>query len=458
MKNEEGLIRSQNTSKEQDHKKPPAGKTKKIRLYPTQSQRHTLNQWFGTVRWTYNQVLDGVMNKGMKRNKKELRAAYVNNDNFSDKSWVLQTPYDVRDEAMNDVLKAYQSNEAKKKKNKPDHEYKIKFRSKKYSVSESIVIHSKHYKKAGVFHPTSFGKNPIRSREKLPDALDYDCRLQRTRLGEFYLCLLLPLNVRRSNEESNSENQAVHHPHQSPCSCGHTHDRNDLHHPRVIAIDPGVRTFLTGYSPTDECIIEWGANDIQRIYRLCAYYDDLQSRITKTTTRHCQRYRMKKAARRIQRRIRNLVDDLHKKSVKWLVESYDLIMLPKFDTQRMVQKEIEAADGSKKKRKINSKTAKAMLTWAHYRFRTRLLNKIREYPNCCVVICHEPYTSQTCSECGHLHKTLGSNKTFKCPVCKIVMDRDHNAARNILLRYLTIVVDTISKNQKNRNGEEEYSF
>jgi putative transposase len=54
------------------------------------------------------------------------------------------------------------------------------------------------------------------------------------------------------------------------------------------------------------------------------------------------------------------------------------------------------------RRKISSKTAKKMLTLSHYTFKTWLMNKAREYPNCRVIICDEEYTSQTCSECGYL--------------------------------------------------------
>jgi putative transposase len=89
-------------------------------------------------------------------------------------------------------------------------------------------------------------------------------------------------------------------------------------------------------------------------------------------------------------------------------------------------------------RRIGSKTARAMLGWSHYRFKQRLLNKTREYPWCKVIICDEHYTSKTCGNCGHLHMKLGSSKTFKCPQCHVEMDRDINAARNILLRYLTL--------------------
>jgi hypothetical protein len=38
-----------------------------------------------------------------------------------------------------------------------------------------------------------------------------------------------------------------------------------------------------------------------------------------------------------------------------------------------------------KSQKINSKIPRNMLTWSHFRFRTRLINKTREHPNCKVM-------------------------------------------------------------------------
>jgi transposase len=67
-------------------------------------------------------------------------------------------------------------------------------------------------------------------------------------------------------------------------------------------------------------------------------------------------------------------------------------------------------------------------------FKTRLVNKAREHPNCRVIICGEEYTSQTCRECGYLHRKIGGAKEFKCPGCNQESDRDFNAARNILLK------------------------
>lgn len=79
-----------------------------------------------------------------------------------------------------------------------------------------------------------------------------------------------------------------------------------------------------------------------------------------------------------------------------------------------------------------------MVTWAHYRFQQLLLHKQKEFPWCRVIICDEAYTSKTCGNCGFIHNKLGGSKEFKCPKCGLRADRDIHAARNILLRFLTL--------------------
>ena len=375
--------------------KTPAGKAHKIRVYPNREQRATLKRWFDTARWTYNQCVSAVQKDNVKRAKKELRAVCVNNCNFTEENkWVTETPYDIRDEAMNDLLKAYQTNFALKRK-----QFTIKYKSKK-SPQDSIALLAKHYKSRGIFHPTCWGNVPLKSSEPLPDKLEYDARIMKTRHGQFYLCIPMPLDVKAMERTSEAN--------------------------RVIALDPGVRTFCTGYDPSG-MMLEFGVGDIQRIHRLCFVLDKLVSKTDQKTTTHAKRYRYKKAQARIRKKIRDLVDEFHKKTSTYLCRNYDTILLPTFETQQMSRRG---------HRRISSKSVRAMLTWSHYRFRTRLINKTREHPRCQVILCNEAYTSKTCSECGHLHPTLGSSKTFKCPACSQTSDRDYNAARNILLRFL----------------------
>jgi len=151
------------------------------------------------------------------------------------------------------------------------------------------------------------------------------------------------------------------------------------------------------------------------------------------STRHRQRYKMKRATNRLRLRIKNIVDEVHKKSVSWLTNHYSTIVIPKFGVSQMVMK----IDSRGKQRRIRRKTVRAMLTWSHYRFRHRLIYKSR-VTNTHVVVCDEVYTSKTCGCCGHIHAKLGSSKLFKCPTCNFTIDRDLNGARNILLRYLTL--------------------
>lgn len=374
--------------------KVPAAKTKKIKLQPTPNQKLILNKWFGTCRWTYNKCINEVK-VGIK-DKKTLRSRWLNTDVLVDFPWVLETPYDVRDEAMNDLLKAvsYQDSTGKK--------YELKYRSRK-SRSESIVISSKSYKRKGVFYPTLFGKEPIKSTEPLPDKLDYDTRLQRTRLGDFYLCILSPLEMKKDKPKTKNGKGGV------------------------ISLDPGVRTFMTGYDPSGYSY-EWGKNDMDRITRLAISSDKLISKTKDTRINHKKRYSLTRAYLRINQKIRRLVNDLHEKLSRWLVDNYRVVIIPEFNTSSIIKR------GD---RKIRNKTARAMVTWSHYSFRQKLISKSRETPWCKIIYTTEEYTSKTCGCCGQINHTLGGSKIFKCKHCKTEIDRDYNGARGILLLTLT---------------------
>jgi hypothetical protein len=121
---------------------------------------------------------------------KELRKDFVdkknsnNEENFADKSWATKTPYDIRDAALHDVVKAYTSNLAKEN----NKNFTIHFKKKK-APSDLIAIYANNYKSKGVISPRFFGKEPIKSAEKLSDKLEYDARLVRKRYGYFYLCI-----------------------------------------------------------------------------------------------------------------------------------------------------------------------------------------------------------------------------------------------------------------------------
>ena len=395
---------------------PDALRAFKIRLYPTPEQMIILKRWAETSRCTYNWCCDLIASgtvtltdpvTGKYRPddaiKKDLRHHCVNRSAFPEPEmqWVFETPSSIRDEAMSDLLKAYKTCFALARNRRINH-FTMTHRLKNDPSQSMVVCHRYIKVKSKMivkFFPT-FMKDAIICAEEIPP-IRHDCRLQwLPQLNQFYLCI--PCNLPSPDQDLISIRP----------------------YERVIALDPGVRTFMTGYDPKGLCF-KWGHSDINKIYRLCFYLDRLQSLWSEKYIGYKRRYRLKKAGARLRMKIRNLVDDAHKKLANFLCKHYDLIMLPKFETSQMV---------IKRKRKIKSKTARAMLTWAHYRFRQRLIAKAREYSGCWIKIVDEAYTSKTCGRCGHLNERLGGKKVFHCSQCELTIDRDINGARNIFLK------------------------
>jgi putative transposase len=65
-----------------------------------------------------------------------------------------------------------------------------------------------------------------------------------------------------------------------------------------------------------------------------------------------------------------------------------------------------------------------------------------------VVVAVPPhYTSQNCSNCGTVVKKSLSVRTHCCPACKMVLDRDENAALNILMKAFKILKNTVGQTE-----------
>lgn len=133
---------------------------------------------------------------------------------------------------------------------------------------------------------------------------------------------------------------------------------------------------------------------------------------------------------KLYRRIANMVDDVHWKSIRFICNRYDQFLLPKFGAKEMSAK----TSSQGKKRIIGTKTVRKMLQWAHGRFLQRLQWKAPFLGTTLAVLDSEAYTSKTCSNCGHLHQQLNSKEHFHCPHCSFQTGRDLNSAKNMILR------------------------
>ena len=189
---------------------------------------------------------------------------------------------------------------------------------------------------------------------------------------------------------------------------------------RLVALDPGVRTFQTFFS---DCHVgHLGQDDFQRIARLAHHLDRLLSRRDKAGSRR-KRHSLSRAADAIRRKVKQLIDELHWKVARFLTDNFDVILLPTFETKQMT---------SKIGRKLRRKSVRNLLSFAHYRFSQRLEQKCFERGKRLVRVC-EAYTSKTASWSGEM-VNIGGAKVIKSN--GIEMERDENGARGIFLRAL----------------------
>jgi putative transposase len=174
---------------------------------------------------------------------------------------------------------------------------------------------------------------------------------------------------------------------------------------RVISLDPGIRKFLVGYDPLGTSVFI-GESANKKLIHMLYILDKLEN---------------KDDQHRLWTRIKNLVSELHWKSISYLVKHYDTIILPDFRTQQMLRSKT-----------LSKMTKRIMSMYSFHVFKERLTYMCKRY-NKTLYIVDESYTSCTCGSCGYVNPK-SSNEKFTCKICNVKMDRDVNGARNILIK------------------------
>ena len=207
----------------------------------------------------------------------------------------------------------------------------------------------------------------------------------------------------------------------------------------VCAIDPGIRKFAVIYSHNK--IIEIGKNCNKKLFKVCKEIDIIKSRMDKKEFYEkdfrifggkrilINNSKRKKSLRKVLHRkikyLKNLKTELHNKTIKYLCDNYKKVIYPPFENQKMVGN-------------LSSETARSMFNLSFYQFKQKLINKGIE-KNVQILIKPEFYTSKTCGICGNIKYDLGNNEKYNCRKCGLIMDRDFNGARNILLRNIQYI-------------------
>ncbi|MGI0494007.1 RNA-guided endonuclease InsQ/TnpB family protein [Alkalinema pantanalense CENA528] len=156
----------------------------------------------------------------------------------------------------------------------------------------------------------------------------------------------------------------------------------------------------------------------------------LQKRVSKKFRKgQAQSVNYKKAKQKLARKhlkVSRQRKDFAVKLAKCVVQSSDLIVYEDLQVRNMV-----------KHRKLAKSISDA--SWSLFREWLEYFGKI--FGKATVAVPPQ-YTSQNCSNCGQEVKKALSQRTHQCPHCGTVLDRDHNAALNILAKGLTTVGHT----------------
>ena len=151
-----------------------------------------------------------------------------------------------------------------------------------------------------------------------------------------------------------------------------------------------------------------------------------QIHLSKKKLRSKNRNKQRIIVSKVHRTIRNQRKDFAHKTSRTLVNEYDRIVFEDLQVQNMIKnhhlaKSISDAGWSQL---INFTKTKA------------------EYAGKIVELVNPRNTSQNCSGCGNSVPKDLSVRVHSCPFCGLVLDRDHNAAINILKRSISTVGTT----------------
>lgn len=191
-------------------------------------------------------------------------------------------------------------------------------------------------------------------------------------------------------------------------------DKNELlTNDKAIGVDVGLRKFAT-FSDNSHIInprfFKVEEKNLAKAQRL---FSEQEKGSTK-------RKKRSKVVARIHERIKFRRDNFCHQESRKLVNKYQVICFEDLEVERM---------------KHNKCFSKSISDAAWTKF-TNMTQCKAEEAGRTVILVNPAYTSQDCSKCGHREKKEIFERVHNCKCCGLKLDRDHNAAINILRRGL----------------------
>ena len=357
-------------------------KAYKYRIYPNKTQQELIQKTFGCVRFVYNYYLDKRI-KAYQENKTSLNYYDCCKDLTSLKKeleWLREPDKDSLQKSLKDLDEAY-------KKFFKEHSGFPRFKSKKN--------HKKSYRTSCTNNNIEFQNNHIKL-PKLGWVKTRDAQISQGRI----------LNATISQDPSGKYY----------CSLCCT-DIEIKHLPPTnnqVGIDLGIKDFAItsdGVKYSNPKYLQQSLNKLAKLQRELSRKTRGGSNWNKTRIKVARQYE----------KIRNQRQDFLQKLSTELIKENDIICIEDLNISEMIQ------DNRKDMRRNIGD-----VSWCE--FTRQLQYKVDWYGRIIIKVGRYFASSQTCSCCGKkfpITKDLGVRQ-WTCPNCKSILDRDINAAINIL--------------------------
>jgi len=347
------------------------------------------------------------------------------NKNININNWELRTPKEIRTCAVKEVCTAYKTGLNEFKKGKIKH-FNLSYRKKLYNqcvnIPKSFIsLKNEDNKQYINLAPTFFKENETNLNKDILNGhfliskktikknknlkIEHDCKIIKKN-NKWWL--LIPITVKNNNKIIPQN------------YCG---------------VDPGIRTFLTTFGNKNSNEYYYRKDLLDKLNKEIITLKNKRKRNISINTNESIIYNIKYYKTRLRKKAlikreekkSNIIDDLHWKSINDLLIKNDIIFYGDIKSHDIVTKS--------KNKNLN----RSFNDMKFYKFKKRLEYKA-SINNKLIVCVNEAYTSQTCSYCGNLYNH-GCSKIYSCVNCNKNIDRDINAAKNILMKGLLIEVN-----------------
>jgi putative transposase len=178
---------------------------------------------------------------------------------------------------------------------------------------------------------------------------------------------------------------------------------------RSVGIDVGLTSFYTlstgEQTPCPQCL-RTDEKDVKRTQR----------KLSAAEQGTPERAKRRKIVARVHERIANRRNNFAHQESRRIVNRFDVIAVEDLSVNRMVH---------------NHRLAKSIQDAAWAQFATFLSYKAAWAGRAFVAV-NPAYTSQDCSRCGYRQQKTLAERVHACACCGVTLDRDHNAAINIV--------------------------